>query len=330
MPIFDKKEEVLDVQLTPFGKYLLSRGQWNPAYYVFFDDGIVYDQGYAGFSIEEQNDIQTRIEDETPNLKLQTSFSRQDDGSPSIQKTQERNYFGGSPLGNSDFEHSYAAAWKVRFLKGYIEDSVYYLDDLYPTQKIPQFDMEDVKYKSYRTDEQTDLTQIPGRLILEDGTLVVTEDDYLLIEIDEANIEDEKENFEIEFFLVEETEYPISITATGGGEGEGYAEESVFETRETLQPLVYKQPKTFIVDGILLDEPLPRKEIQLDAQFVDYFLDVKIDREIPEEDFCRTTEEIRMGERFEKRRSVRCNNQSEAEEKVYEQIISEGPIGDEC
>ena len=50
MEFFDKKEEVLDVQLTEYGKYLLSTGRMRPVYYAFFDDDILYDTNAASFS----------------------------------------------------------------------------------------------------------------------------------------------------------------------------------------------------------------------------------------------------------------------------------------
>jgi len=65
---FDKKEEVLDLQLTEYGKYLLSQGVLKPAYYAFFDDDILYDSEYANFA-ESQNAIDNRIKNSTPSLK---------------------------------------------------------------------------------------------------------------------------------------------------------------------------------------------------------------------------------------------------------------------
>ena len=41
MEFFNKKEEVIDLQLTQYGKYLLSLGKFKPVYYAFYDDGIV-------------------------------------------------------------------------------------------------------------------------------------------------------------------------------------------------------------------------------------------------------------------------------------------------
>ena len=68
MEFFNKKEEVLDIVLTRFGKHLLSKGKFKPVYYQFFDDDILYDSRYAGFG-EHQNSAESRILEETPKLK---------------------------------------------------------------------------------------------------------------------------------------------------------------------------------------------------------------------------------------------------------------------
>lgn len=70
MTFFNKKEDVIDIQLTQFGKDLLSRGFFKPVYYQFFDDDILYDSTCAGFS-EHQNDTETRILEDTPRLRTQ-------------------------------------------------------------------------------------------------------------------------------------------------------------------------------------------------------------------------------------------------------------------
>ena len=65
---FNKKEEVINLELTQYGKYLLSKGKLRPVYYSFFDDDVLYDGAHGGVA-ENQNDIVTRIKD-TPNLKV--------------------------------------------------------------------------------------------------------------------------------------------------------------------------------------------------------------------------------------------------------------------
>ena len=70
MAFKNKREEVLDIKLTQFGKNLLSRGAFKPEFYRFFDDGVIYDRKYAGLP-EPQNDIEDRIKTD---LQLDTQY----------------------------------------------------------------------------------------------------------------------------------------------------------------------------------------------------------------------------------------------------------------
>ena len=70
---FDKKQDVIDVELTKYGEYLLSVGKFNPVYYSFFDNGVMYDTRYAQYS-SSQNDNESRIQVDTPSLRTQHSF----------------------------------------------------------------------------------------------------------------------------------------------------------------------------------------------------------------------------------------------------------------
>ena len=79
---FDRKEEVIDLKLTRYGRTLLSLGKFKPEYYSFYDDDLIYDNQFGGHppvtgsldSLEEQNNIAKRIK-ETPRIKIQTAFS---------------------------------------------------------------------------------------------------------------------------------------------------------------------------------------------------------------------------------------------------------------
>ena len=58
---FNKKHEVMDIQLTQYGKFKYSQGEFSPAFYSFYDTDIDYDGVYAGLTTEEQNDVLTRL-----------------------------------------------------------------------------------------------------------------------------------------------------------------------------------------------------------------------------------------------------------------------------
>ena len=144
----DKKEQVIDFQLTPYGVQRLSVGRLNPEYYAFFDDGVLYDSQYAGFS-EDQNAINPRIKEETQYLEgilrfeeIETSappplylepteadsmILRSDiDISPAKTKLNANKYSFGTAIGSAKFEGKNtqaAPAWKIVTCQGVIRSS---------------------------------------------------------------------------------------------------------------------------------------------------------------------------------------------------------------
>ena len=73
--ILNKKEQVIDFKLTPYGRYKLSIGTFKPVYYAFYDAGILYDGACGGLINEKQNDINPRIKDDTQYLATQVVFA---------------------------------------------------------------------------------------------------------------------------------------------------------------------------------------------------------------------------------------------------------------
>ena len=69
MSFFNKKEEVMEIQLTQYGKYLLSKGKFKPAFYTFSDDDILYDISYGENKIEVKEEAFERIQENTPRLR---------------------------------------------------------------------------------------------------------------------------------------------------------------------------------------------------------------------------------------------------------------------
>lgn len=64
MTFFNKKEEVVQIELTRIGREKLSKGQFKPAYYEFLDEDILYDRkNVAADTSEEQNDIKQRLKE---------------------------------------------------------------------------------------------------------------------------------------------------------------------------------------------------------------------------------------------------------------------------
>lgn len=116
---FNQKEDVLAVQLTPFGKQVFSMGIFNPSFYSFYDSNILYDGAYGGFS-ETQNNILNRIKLGTPYLKPQTSFSSSlaqvvtvDLDKSELDNISDANAKFLTPLGYNDPWSTYAPSWTV-------------------------------------------------------------------------------------------------------------------------------------------------------------------------------------------------------------------------
>jgi len=78
----NKKEQVIDFELTPYGKYTLSIGSFKPIYYAFYDDGVLYDGKYAGLKHEKQNDIHERIKNKTSYLESLVIFDEVETSPP--------------------------------------------------------------------------------------------------------------------------------------------------------------------------------------------------------------------------------------------------------
>ena len=68
MTFFNRKEDVIDIQLTQYGKYVLSKGRFKPVCYAFFDDDIIYDVAYGSEPNELAQDTFNRISS-VPRLK---------------------------------------------------------------------------------------------------------------------------------------------------------------------------------------------------------------------------------------------------------------------
>jgi|ETNvirnome_2_300_1030623.scaffolds.fasta_scaffold06219_2 hypothetical protein len=222
MEFFDKKEEVLDFQLTEYGKHLLASGQLRPAYYAFFDDEILYDVLAAGSAGESQNEAFNRIRFQTPSMKVtptrtgaesrqglflqQGAFSSNtSDPADTVGVFQDMEVFetkgklASHPLGTSSPNSIYNPAWSVEVLsEPNIVSSVRYFDDNGIIENIPQINV-NVEYDTFFKEGRPGMQALTGHL--EDTNIYLALDSkYLLLEIFEENAEFGKQNFDIEVF----------------------------------------------------------------------------------------------------------------------------------
>lgn len=288
MKFFDDKEEVLDIQITQFGKYLLSLGKWKPAYYAFFDDNVLYDASAAELE-EDQNSIESRIQENTPQMHTQHVFSgretdflrilkSKEDKNLSefekvkIQSTAEKNYSLTAPLGSSDLGVDKTPRWKLKVLEGKINRTIGSLTGSFQTLPIPQLDM-DLTYKIYPQSiydspqgrdsfGQIDAEEL-GTGVFQDGTFLDVENQTILIDLEELNVPFDLENFDIEVYQIEEDEIP-----------------GVNQKVSNMNQLFFHKKKPQIVDNILISDRPEFESIQEDPSYVEYYFDVFVDHEI--------------------------------------------------
>jgi len=226
MAFLDKKEQVLDVELTQYGKELLACGKFKPSFYSFFDDGVLYNHDYAGKS-ESQNSAEERIKDmlvmETQYIfsGAETRISKRD----SAEQEQQSDYIDVMtpypdsreyqnsllyPLCNSSIGEKQAPYYSILAHDSPITGSEAAYTGSFVVQNIPQlFCKADYlvtkdRYLGLGALEPQDFTEdmVDERTItLSDGTILtlVGEEGFVFC-VDEFNTFFEDDNFEIEMF----------------------------------------------------------------------------------------------------------------------------------
>ena len=125
MKFLDRKEQVLDIQLTQHGKRMLAQGVFKPHYYAFYDDDIIYDVEWAGHS-EDQNDAQGRIlESVRPEAQynfvgVETKINEKNEVNGLLAQNESDRDLVIAPLSTADPFSEYAPSWDVKFLDGKI------------------------------------------------------------------------------------------------------------------------------------------------------------------------------------------------------------------
>lgn len=223
MLFFNKKEEVIDVQLTPFGRHLLAKGKFKPKYYCFFDDDILYNSERIGVP-ESQNDSQVRILEETPKLKTQSMHYGIGSFNIAGLLPQDINYFEHNlenksllyKLANQDIAIQSAPNYDILALDSQFlrTDSIDYqhLTSSGVLKNIPQLssnvdcilvrDVENKTAPKLITEEDNfDLTS--DSIIFSDNTSLHLTRSSLTLDIEENNVYHGRENFFLEIYEIE-------------------------------------------------------------------------------------------------------------------------------
>lgn len=296
MTFFNQKEEVVQVELTQYGKYLLSRGKWKPSYYAFFDDDVIYDGKYAG--ITETNAVSVDRIKTTPRVKTQYVFTGIEEqvkknlelikqnkinfDSALLTPKSDKHYILSQRIGNSILGDTNAPAFNVNMLNGEISSSLLLQTGEMPNLKVPLLQLKEISYKLSSQKPNTDSMEVNSfntPATFEDGTSVYVKDDYLLIDFREDNVEDLMKNFDLELFAVE----------TDGVTGE-----------ENYTQLYFDQKFEDYKNGILLD---PERLSTEDQKYMDdqktqdqfraqNYFNISIDYEIDKNLICKLINKV--------------------------------------
>lgn len=269
MSFFDKKEDVLEIVLTPHGRSLLSKGKLMPAYYAFLDDDIIYDVASVG-DTEANYQVKSRILENTPSLKPQTNYSdlmvKFTDNEPDLTNdVVKKNIY---TLGSSEVIEDYAPSWNVQLRKGEITSASKTLEVEEKPLNIPQLNVE-IEYalsvgstnsiKQRRGIVQS--SERPMSIIYEDGTYLKVDEEQILAQILEENGFKHSDKLEIEVFKFDDAE------------------------EEKLIPLKFlKRDKEFQNDLYMPNQEANTSNIDdITPHTVEYYFDVRVDKEIPKE-----------------------------------------------
>ena len=327
MTFFDPKSDVLDIEFTQFGKYLLAQGKWNPAYYAFFDDDVTYDAQYAGI-IEGQNSAQERI---TGSIRPRTQYAYAGieteikkqlsqlpwDGNEferiNLQPTADRDYALSLSMGRSDIGNENFPAWGVTFLNGELLSSVPHSTSSLGNIPIIGMVADNVVFKTEVKNKNTEGGGTVGSGNSEDcdstagGTTRTLEDISMaksLNQVGESSPKVEPSDLILankiyddgSYISIEEDYLLLEILEENTPFDEENIEIQVFMHEENakgqpvLTPLKFWKKKKMVVNDILVDddEPELNEQAKLSPDYVEYFFNVWVDDEIDIETLCRS------------------------------------------
>ncbi len=249
MSFFNKKEEVLEIQLTQYGKYLLSKGKFKPVFYSFSDDEILYDVSYVGGNKELRKRPFERIQEETIRLRpiyehesatervkrrneqIATNL-RENPRTGLLERIQADGLYGSDNvddnfmtpdnrrlvrnlLGTSELGNQNAPSWVVQSLNQERFESPILVSSSFPNigYRRPQINIivdHNVRSENLQADNFIGLEQFfsqdgtENQIDFIDGVRLNIKDSRIVLEFEEKNVSYDNENFEIEFFSVDQ------------------------------------------------------------------------------------------------------------------------------
>ena len=330
MGFFNKKEDSLHIELTPHGRYLLSIGKLVPHHYKFFDDDVLYDSNHAGFD-EHQNSTHIRITEETPKIRpnanimgVETDVNKMKTTDYSLTlnlndyrfEPRERNNVRlTKEIGTIKYDSTHTPDIKVDFFNGEINNSDKYLvSDDNQLVNIPQIDV-DIMYK-YKVVPKEEANNISGftdykdtyksaatSIVGQGEKVVLVTPEIPIIRIKSEGSFDEIDNFEIQVFKVE-----------NDSQGGLYYQKMKFIPN--ISP---------VVNDILVDiEEQP--PTTLNNEYVEYFFNLRADRDISDDDLCSTIGNLEVRNIYLDEQLQCPDNQTNVNFNLYSSEVSDDDL----
>lgn len=231
MSFFDKKQDVIDIKLTQFGKNLLARGFFRPVYYRFFDDGILYNAEAVDVT-EEQNASEDRIQ-ETQRMRTQhlvagveTRFDQNENlinsGSrePFMEIKRRQDPIIADKILKYSLEDSLvnspdAPSFNINILDSSISSSADNVSADGISLAIPQLNIsssyalvedrrKEIEIPEDLVEYQNYMDLLTNDIEFLDKSSIKIREENITIDIEELNVNDYLENFEIEIYEVDE------------------------------------------------------------------------------------------------------------------------------
>jgi len=285
MKFLNKKEQVFDIQLTPYGKHKLSAGSLKPTYYAFFDDNIIYDLSYTE-GTETQNDIHKRIKQETQYLESQALFQQVLSGSvakggllsSTIYQQDENLFTSEGFIGDAKIlaeNNNVAPAWKMISMSNQITSSA--LEDTKNKFKIPQINITASYVLSsinpqdipLRNDNLRDIMRTSG--LFSDGRQIILKSNDPLVYIEELNTELLNENFDIEVF---------EVSPESGNESDNF------------RRLYFQSESPQIVNGMMVSQQPIVNTQALTTSSVEYYFSIATDQNVDPRMACKYVDQF--------------------------------------
>ena len=305
MTFFNKKTEVMQIEMTPYGRYLYSIGKFKPHSYEFVDDDILYRASGSG---EAQHEAHQRILNETPKLKINRAFqdeAPEAESPPKIsveremrQKMDEKQN-GLYALGKSSYSSEKLPNFQVSMLRGEISSSspTFTTNISAGVQKgsnggeihIPQVNVDfniNAIVKNV-LDAPATFSEFSSQ-VFSDGNYVELSFEDPIIHVKEFNSFYERENFDVEFFEVLSNDQLLKMKISKN-------------TAKIINDMIIDTPR---------DEPTNRSDfgdifedyeyeaVFYDDSFFEYFFFIENDESIPKDEICKVVDKLEVNDQF--------------------------------